>query len=188
MIKLLRILLCSGVFQVGLLANANAALEIRLGGLAVYDTDIDITWLADADYAKTSGYDADGLMNWYDANTWAASLNIGGISGWRLPEVGEMIHLYNVEHISKFSPSLFNNIHFFSYWTATEYEHIPLTAWFFGMVYGFYDWATINATLPSWAVHDGDIGAGLVPEPEMYAMMFIGLLTMFSFRRLRQQR
>lgn len=55
MIKLLKTLLCCGVFSVGLLANASAALETRLSGLAVYDTDIDITWLANADYAKTSG-------------------------------------------------------------------------------------------------------------------------------------
>ena len=31
---------------------------------AYYDTALNITWLADANYAKTSGYDADGLMNW----------------------------------------------------------------------------------------------------------------------------
>lgn len=186
MVKLIKILLCGSVFSVGLLSNANAALETRLGGLAVYDTDIDITWLTDADYAKTSGYDADGLMNWYDANTWAASLNISGTSNWRLPEVNEMIHLYNVEDISIFSPNLFVNIHFFSYWTATEFEHIPLNAWFFGMVHGLYDWTTKNAALPAWAVHDGDVGAGLVPEPKTYAMMSIGLLMLFGFRRLKQ--
>ena len=67
MVKLIKILLCSSVFSIGLLSNANAALETRLGGLAVYDTDLNITWLADADYAKTSGYDADGLLSWPDA-------------------------------------------------------------------------------------------------------------------------
>ena len=53
MVKLIKILLCSSVFSIGLLSNANAALETRLGGLAVYDTDLNITWLADADYPKT---------------------------------------------------------------------------------------------------------------------------------------
>ena len=57
----------------------------RLGGQAVYDTDRNITWLADANYAKTSGNDTDGLMNWTAANAWAAGLNIGGYTGWRLP-------------------------------------------------------------------------------------------------------
>ncbi len=44
---------------IGLAPTAEAALMSRLGGLAVYDTDRNITWLKDANYAKTSGYDAD---------------------------------------------------------------------------------------------------------------------------------
>ena len=43
---------------------------------AYYDTDLDITWLADANYAGTA-------MDWTTANSWAASLY--GNSGWRLP-------------------------------------------------------------------------------------------------------
>ena len=42
--------------------SADAALVSRLGGLAYYDTDADLTWLADANYAKSSGYDGDGRM------------------------------------------------------------------------------------------------------------------------------
>jgi hypothetical protein len=50
---------------------------------------LNVTWLQDANYAKTSGYDADGQMNWTAANTWASSLNISrfageSLSGWRL--------------------------------------------------------------------------------------------------------
>ena len=45
----------------------------------------DLTWLQDANYAKTSGYDADGKMTWVQANAWAGSLNIDGVTGWRLP-------------------------------------------------------------------------------------------------------
>lgn len=66
-------------------ATANATLISRLGGLAVYDTDLNITWLADTSYAKTSGYDADGMMTWSAANAWASGLTVGGFSGWRLP-------------------------------------------------------------------------------------------------------
>ena len=51
---------------------ANAALIDRGGGL-IYDTDRDITWLQDANYAQTSGYDGDGLMNWSAATAWADS-------------------------------------------------------------------------------------------------------------------
>ena len=47
---------------------------------AYYDTVLDITWLADANAAGTR-------MNWADANTWVAALNINGVSGWRLPTI-----------------------------------------------------------------------------------------------------
>jgi hypothetical protein len=67
---------------------AHAALIDRGGGL-LYDDVLNVTWLQDANYAKTSGYDADGMMNWTAANTWASSLNISRIAGesltdWRL--------------------------------------------------------------------------------------------------------
>lgn len=65
-------------------SSTDAALLERLGGLAYYDNEANITWLADANYAQTSGYDADGLMSWADANDWAADLNISGVTGWRL--------------------------------------------------------------------------------------------------------
>ncbi|MEO7387381.1 MAG: PEP-CTERM sorting domain-containing protein [Gammaproteobacteria bacterium] len=54
---------------------------------AYYDTVLNITWLANANFAQTSGFDADGLMVWATANSWATGLNINGITGWRLPTV-----------------------------------------------------------------------------------------------------
>ena len=42
---------------------------------AYYDTTLDITWLADANATGT----------WATANTWAADLDVNGITGWRLP-------------------------------------------------------------------------------------------------------
>ncbi len=51
----------------------------------LYDTFLNITWLADASYARTSGYDSDGRMNWSEANAWAAGLSYGGHDNWRLP-------------------------------------------------------------------------------------------------------
>jgi hypothetical protein len=62
--------------------SANAALQGRLpatvGGTdyqAYYDTELNITWLADANYAKTSFYDSDGVMTWLQAQDWITSLN-----------------------------------------------------------------------------------------------------------------
>jgi hypothetical protein len=51
----------------------------------IYSTDMDTTWMIDAKYAMTSGYDADGLMTWQEANTWVQNLSYGGFSDWRLP-------------------------------------------------------------------------------------------------------
>lgn len=72
------------VATLGFFGTAQAALFDRGGGL-VYDSDLDITWLADANYAKTSGYDADGQMTWSEAMTWATNLDYGGHSDWYLP-------------------------------------------------------------------------------------------------------
>lgn len=59
--------------------------DLSNGYEAYYDTALNITWLADASYAKTSGYDAEGYLNWSAAKTWAANLNVNGVTGWRLP-------------------------------------------------------------------------------------------------------
>jgi len=45
---------------------------------AYYDTALKITWLADANAAGTT-------MTWDAANTWAANLDVNGVTGWRLP-------------------------------------------------------------------------------------------------------
>jgi len=50
-----------------------------------YDPNSNLTWLRDWNYAATSGYDADGRMNWYQATAWAAGLTVGTFGGWRLP-------------------------------------------------------------------------------------------------------
>ena len=52
---------------------------------AYYDDVLDITWLADANFARTSGHDADGMMDWPTATAWVENLDYFGIMGWRLP-------------------------------------------------------------------------------------------------------
>jgi hypothetical protein len=72
-------------------ASAQAALVGRdVNGLAVaadatnsvflYDDVLNVTWLRDAN--------ANGLMNWTEANTWAANLVVGAYDDWRLPTLG----------------------------------------------------------------------------------------------------
>jgi len=76
-----------------LAGGAQAALVSRLGGQAVYDTDRNITWLADANLAASNtfgvtGIAVNGTMTWAKANEWIAAMNTAnylGYSDWRLP-------------------------------------------------------------------------------------------------------
>ena len=83
--------ICAGLLPLVLVSTVEAnSLASRLGGLAYYDDTLDITWLADANAGAGSAFDdgfssTDGLMTWASANAWAASLNINGVTGWRLP-------------------------------------------------------------------------------------------------------
>jgi len=91
--KSLKAAISVGLISLGLAGGADAALVSRLDGQAYYDTVADLTWLADANYAQTSGYVVpsgnpnwqNGQMTWQEANDWAAQLTVGGVSGWRLP-------------------------------------------------------------------------------------------------------
>ena len=47
---------------------------------AYYDTALNITWLANANYAGTT-------MTWSAANAWADGLTLGGYTEWRLPTI-----------------------------------------------------------------------------------------------------
>jgi len=101
---------CTGVFSLWLVSTVDAALESRLDGQAVYDTDLDITWISDANLARsktfglptdtnlalypgdTSGVkgfvDSSGRMNWPGALFWIDAMNAAnylGFSDWRLP-------------------------------------------------------------------------------------------------------
>jgi hypothetical protein len=78
--------------------STQAALISRLNGEAVYDTDLNITWIANANLAAsntfgvTSGIiltgSAAGQMCWTTAQNWIAGMNAANYSGyndWRLP-------------------------------------------------------------------------------------------------------
>ena len=66
--------------------TAQAALINRGNGM-IYDDVLNITWLQDASYATTSGFDSDGLLNWSQANSWVNNLVYGGYNDWRLPSI-----------------------------------------------------------------------------------------------------
>src|SRR5208283_5347651 len=73
--------------------SAHAALIDRGNGL-IYDSDLNITWLENANLASqntfgVSGVGASGQMSWYTALNWVAAMNADnylGYSNWRLPQ------------------------------------------------------------------------------------------------------
>lgn len=88
---------CAGVaLTLGIVTPAEAALVTRLSGGAVYDTDLNITWLADANLAASNTFGVSGIttgsspgrMTWATAQTWLAAMNAAnylGFNDWRLP-------------------------------------------------------------------------------------------------------
>jgi hypothetical protein len=79
-------------------SGANAALVGSLDGKTVYDTDLNITWLSNANLASVnlpgsntfgvSGINANGSMNWSKAQSWIFAMNAAnylGYKDWRLP-------------------------------------------------------------------------------------------------------
>jgi len=138
-------------------SNLNAALVSRdLDGNrstveAYYDDDTDLTWLADANFSMTSGYDSDGLMTWNESQEWVfQNLNVtqyGGGNNWRLPTTpnsdhdcfdwttaascyqGEMAQLYyNAMGNTVFTQTVvepFTNIQLSRYWSSDIYSLLP---------------------------------------------------------------
>jgi len=66
--------LCAVIYM--FLSTATSAALIGVNGGLIYDDVLNITW---------SQPDNQNPRNWDDANTWAAGLTLGGVSGWRLP-------------------------------------------------------------------------------------------------------
>ncbi len=188
----------------GLLSSGavHAALHDRGDGL-IYDDVLNITWLADANYAQTSGYDSDGQMTFVAANTWAAGLSYGGHDNWRLPTAlnqdhtgpcrgspctsSEMGHMfYNNLGATRGSSvlsgtntanlALFTNLQSDVYWSGTaDRPSSPVyPGWYFVTDGGYQlSYLQFDQEFYAWAVHPGDVAA--IPEPETYAMLLVGL-------------
>jgi len=82
--KLQKTLLALALLASAAVTDTAQATLIDNGNGLLYDNVLNVTWLQDANYAKTSGYSDTGKMDWAAANTWAAQLNVDGLSGWRL--------------------------------------------------------------------------------------------------------
>jgi len=117
------------VSALALSSATHAALVERLGGLAYYDTNTDLTWLADAS--------ASVGLDWAGAKAWAANLDVDGVTGWRLPYTIDVnndgptytvIHQgvdfgYNITTHSELSNMFFNVLGNLSYYdTSGAYQ------------------------------------------------------------------
>lgn len=118
-----------------LLCSVSHAALIDRGGGMIYDTTLNVTWLSDMDFARTSGFDNDGRMSWQTATAWANDLVYGGFDDWRLPTIdpndpsctdtgqignivfqhgscsgtgGELSHLFVVDLGNRLGESVFN--------------------------------------------------------------------------------
>ena len=165
--------------SLGQASTADAALFSRLGGQAVYDDDLDITWLADADLSVTNDFGAqletdpvggNPGTTWQSSQDWVAAMNTSGgtgylgISNWRLPICdsadcanSELTHLFTAEGISNNTPGLFSNVFRNLYWTGTEVASDSNYAWGESVGGGGFDYFKTNTGLSPWAVRWGDV-------------------------------
>ena len=165
----------------GLVADSRAELINRGtydGVMLIYDSVQRITWLGDANWAKTSGFDPDGEITWAEARAWAGRLTIGGFSDWRLPITSdetckgtgctnsEMGHLFGVEGVSSTNPGPFLNVQERQYWSSRSDSSEPDLAWY--VHFGNGDQAVTGKSdshIP-WAVRDGDVGSDVSIDTE----------------------
>jgi len=66
----------------------------RANAEAWYDSELNITWLAQTHGARGTAFDdgnfGDGMLSWNQATAWVAQLDLGGATGWRLPAMTDL--------------------------------------------------------------------------------------------------
>lgn len=173
----------------------------------VYDSDLNITWLRNAN--------VNGNLTWTDASLWAANLVYAGFDDWRLPTTlvpdascqspsdsygynctgSELGYFFYQELGGKSNQSittthnenynLFNNIVAWNYWSQTDYS--PTQAYKFN-----YGGGTQGADFKSvrdyyaWAVRTGDVIP--MPEPGVIGLLLVGGIGWISAMARRGRR
>ena len=195
----IKLLTTAAVLAFSLSTGAQASLVARDGGM-VYDDVNNITWAADANLAKTSGYDADGQMTWAGAVAWADQLTLGGYTDWSLPTTVPAVYGYNqkgsqlgdlfynqlggvagnsIATTHNDNYNLFTNVQSYVYWSGSEYAPNPGGAWRFGTSYGYQNTDYKPNQLYAWAVRPGDVAAVPVPGAFwLFGTAMVGLMTL----------
>lgn len=257
---------------------------------AYYDTVLNVTWLADANYAQTvsaanngvlitlpksllnlvpnsfspewdpriieglapwedsdfvvrpdlsdlvaSNYTTvkpdNGKLTWETAKSWLASLRLGGVSGWRLPNVvaaegispygdepgggydisapsNELAHLVHVTLGNSssceggkvncgrlgersFQSGPFINVQPDLYWSNTvSPSDYPWADFVFSydMRTNYQGTQLEGQELHAWALHSGDVGVAIVPEPGTLPLYALGGLLMLAAVRRHHRR
>jgi hypothetical protein len=163
-----------GTWEITLLGrdiDGNPIDQLSPNTVFLYDTELDITWLRDAN--------VNGTMTSETANGWARNYSIAGYYGWRLPtmEYGEMAHLWYEELGNTAGGPItntgsFQNLQSGSYWLGTQIWPSRLTrpSAFSTADGSETSYRPLN-TFYAMAVRQGDVTA--LPEPGTGAMMLV---------------
>ena len=165
--------------------DSRAELQSRLGGLAYYDTVLDITWARDANAIAGTVWDdgasgSDGLVSWYSAMDWANQFTLNGIPGWKLPsqdvnEDGTVVecefsteilcrdnhygYMYFFNGVTGAKPGPFTSyLNSYGYWSSSDYVEYPeIIAWLFTFGIGQQHPLGKSYWRHAWAIRDGDV-------------------------------
>ena len=193
--------------------SANAELWVDDARGLVYDTDLDITWLQDVNYAG-------GRMTWDNSMTWASTLIYEGYDDWRLPTTlvpdtscsfdsrfangcnctgSELVYLYyiglgnDVTGSPTFSPFDYIEPDFGAsvfFWSSTSHSS---GAWRVNYsVGGSQGLQSKNTISFAWAVRDGNSGVAdpnappVIPEPISSVLFVSGAGVLVGRRYLKK--
>jgi len=161
-----------------LTASAHATLYDRGNGM-VYDSNTNLTWLQDMNYAKTSGYSATGLMTWARAAVWTMNLNVGGFHDWYLPYDMErvfLVELGNTGPLTNTGPFL-NLQSNSTYWMLG-----PLTLAPYTVAYSSADGAQLVVD-PETHYYATAVRVGDIPVPAAMWLLGSGLIGLAGLAR-----
>jgi len=163
---------------------------------AYYDPNLNISWAADANVNSD--------IKWDPAISWVNSLTINGIGNWRLASMdvdgdgtavdctgggvanckdNEFGYLYWEESITGAAPTPFTNLNNHDWLSGSEWSVTGV--WVFNFSDGSQAQASKVTGRYAWAVHDGDIGAAVIPLPAALWLFGSGLLGLIGVARRR---